>query len=97
MYCLSGRAQHLQDTRNELLQISDKLLDGTATDSEVPALKARRLQLTALRAELEKPAAGQGHDQIDHRPMMQPPPQNHAFQSQVAIAMHILTRLLLNS
>ena len=53
------RSRHLQETRDELLIISDRLLDGDAPEAEVPTLKARRLDLMALRTELETANAAQ--------------------------------------
>ena len=40
---------------SELLEISDQLLDETADPAQVPALQARRRQLTAVRNLLQQP------------------------------------------
>lgn len=50
---------HLQETQEELLRISDKLIDGDPSAGEVRALKARRLELIALKSDLEKASTGQ--------------------------------------
>lgn len=70
MLCI--RAQHLQETRDELLQISDKLLDGEAPTAEIPALTARRQKLVALRAELDQASAAPVNGVISHWSEMPP-------------------------
>ena len=65
----------MEETRDELLSIADKLLDETPSETEVTALKARRIALIALRTELEKANAGQPNLHSGHHQNLMPQPQ----------------------
>ena len=61
---------------SELLEISDQLLDETADPAQVPALQARRRQLTSVRNLLQQPP-----------PPSAPPLQASGFASNI---LHII-------
>lgn len=61
---------------HELLSLSDRLLDDHIDPAEVPLLKARRQQLTALRAALE---AREGGQNPVPNPTAMTQPQHEAF------------------
>ena len=79
------RSQHLQEIRDELLSISDKLLDGDASEAEVPALKARRLDLIALRTELEMANPAQPNIQPRHQQGTMPHQQQPLYSQVLPI------------